>query len=519
MSAAPKTKIEEVDVATDSALPEGWAAANIEELSTFITKGTTPTSLGFNYKDRGIPFVRVENLSNGSIDRATIDKFIDDETDDALSRSRLQTGDLLFSIAGTIGRTALVTESDVPANTNQALAIIRGPSNVLSPKYLMFGLCSHLAQQQAESEARGGSMNNISLGDVRAISLPIPPLAEQERIVRQVEELKTLAATSAARLLRISILLKHFRQAVLAAACSGKLTEHWRREHPGVQDASAVVAKSRSELGRAVHDDFDIAMAELDLADIPETWTWAPTAHIGAVRGGIQKQPKRAPKKNAYPYLRVANVSRNSLDLAEIHRMELFGFELQAYKLEPGDLLVVEGNGSLSEIGRSALWTGEIENCVHQNHIIRVRLKGYVPEYVNAYWNSPLGIASIAQVAVTTAGLYSLSTKKIARIPVPVPPIEEQHEIVRRMDTIFKLADAIEKRMAAAMLRAERLTQAILAKAFRGELVPTEAELARREGREYEPASALLERIKAGRAGVEMGNGKKRGRKLKQLKN
>jgi type I restriction enzyme S subunit len=85
---------------------------------------------------------------------------------------------------------------------------------------------------------------------------------------------------------------------------------------------------------------------------------------------------------------------------------------------------------------------------------------------------------------------------------VPQPPLAEQHEIVRRVEALFRLADAIEKRVALATARAEKLTQAILAKAFRGELVPTEAELARREGRGYEPASVLLERIRAERAAV-----------------
>src|SRR6185437_2512384 len=89
------------------------------------------------------------------------------------------------------------------------------------------------------------------------------------------------------------------------------------------------------------------------------------------------------------------------------------------------------------------------------------------------------------------------------RLPLPVPPTEEQREIVRRVEDLFKLADAIEKRVAAASVRADRLTQAILAKAFRGELVATEAELARREGREYEPASVLLERIKKEKTAVE----------------
>jgi type I restriction enzyme S subunit len=99
-------------------------------------------------------------------------------------------------------------------------------------------------------------------------------------------------------------------------------------------------------------------------------------------------------------------------------------------------------------------------------------------------------------------------------VAVPLPPPDEQWEIVRRVQALFKLADAIEKRVAAPSLRAERLTLAVLAKAFRGELVPTEAELARREGRRYEPASALLERIKSERARLsENGPKRMRGRK------
>jgi type I restriction enzyme S subunit len=93
----------------------------------------------------------------------------------------------------------------------------------------------------------------------------------------------------------------------------------------------------------------------------------------------------------------------------------------------------------------------------------------------------------------------ALNGEKVRALTLPLPPFDEQTEIVRRVEALFKLADAIEKRVVAATRRAEKLTQAILAKAFRSELVPTEAELARREGRSYEPASALLQRIKAAR--------------------
>ncbi len=104
-------------------------------------------------------------------------------------------------------------------------------------------------------------------------------------------------------------------------------------------------------------------------------------------------------------------------------------------------------------------------------------------------------------VREATHGTLRLESETLKCWPIPLPPLPEQHEIVRRVEALFRLADAIEKRVAAATGRAEKLTQAILAKAFRGELVPTEAELARREGRTYEPASVLLERIRAERAG------------------
>ena len=103
----------------------------------------------------------------------------------------------------------------------------------------------------------------------------------------------------------------------------------------------------------------------------------------------------------------------------------------------------------------------------------------------------------------------TLNLEQLQTLPVPLAPLAEQHEIVRRVEALFQLADAIVKRVAAATARAEKLTQATLTKAFRSELVPTEAELARREGRPYEPASALLERIRAEREKV-MGNQKRK---------
>ncbi len=122
-----------------------------------------------------------------------------------------------------------------------------------------------------------------------------------------------------------------------------------------------------------------------------------------------------------------------------------------------------------------------------------------LPAYAEIHYGSPLARDRITAKSKSSAGQQGISGADIKAQHFALPPLEEQHEIVRRVEALFKLADTIEKRVGAATRRADKLTQAILAKAFRGELVPTEAELAGREGRLYEPASALLERIKAER--------------------
>ena len=144
----------------------------------------------------------------------------------------------------------------------------------------------------------------------------------------------------------------------------------------------------------------------------------------------------------------------------------------------------------------------ENRTLVYPDKLMRVRIghSQLLPAYVELFFGSPQARDRIEAKSKSSAGQQGVSGADIKGQPIAMPPLAEQHEIVRRVNTLFKTADAIEKRVAAATARAEKLTQAILAKAFRGELVPTEAELARKEARDYEPASVLLERIGTERA-------------------
>jgi type I restriction enzyme S subunit len=134
---------------------------------------------------------------------------------------------------------------------------------------------------------------------------------------------------------------------------------------------------------------------------------------------------------------------RGKLDLSEVHRIELFGDELARLRLESGDLLIVEGNGSPSEIGRLGIWDGSIQDCVHQNHIIRARLRrGILPAYVAAYWNSADGARELLNLASSTSGLYTLSVRKVSGFAIPLAPIEEQGRIVAEIESQFTRLDA-----------------------------------------------------------------------------
>jgi type I restriction enzyme, S subunit len=202
------------------------------------------------------------------------------------------------------------------------------------------------------------------------------------------------------------------------------------------------------------------------VSDLPDGWVQVPVGEVAEVQGGIQKQPKRKPIKNTYSFLRVANVLRGELNLDEVHMIELFPGELERYRLEVGDLLVVEGNGSPSQIGRSALWRGAIPNSVHQNHLIRVRPQRGVllPEYLDYFWNSATTADLLRSVASSTSGLYVLTTVKVKSVPVPIPPLAQQRWIVDALEEQFSRFDDAEASLRQAKQRASALRAEALAR-------------------------------------------------------
>jgi type I restriction enzyme, S subunit len=155
---------------------------------------------------------------------------------------------------------------------------------------------------------------------------------------------------------------------------------------------------------------------------------------ISTVSYGIQKCPANRPGQHARPYLRVANVQRGELDLSEIKRINVPDSDMQSFRLEPGDLLVCEGN-SADLVGRPAIWRGEIPDCVHQNHILKVRIdrERTIPEYVLEYMQTIPARIHFRSRAKFTTNLASINSNDLRELSLVVPPLPIQCKIVKKV--------------------------------------------------------------------------------------
>jgi len=285
-----------------------------------------------------------------------------------------------------------------------------------------------------------------------------------------------------------------FRSALLKAAVTGELTKEWRKANPVTETGHDLVdrikAKRIGNVSPKARARRAINANPLDassLPELPEDWAWTTVRDIADVIGGLTKNPDREKMADRAPYLRVANVQAGSLNLSEMKEIGVTAEDRQRASLRSGDLLVVEGNGSIDQIGRCAVWDVEIADCVHQNHIIKVRcVDKHLPHWCLKWFLSPHGRQEIERVAASTSGLHTLSISKVEALPVPVPPPVEATEILRRVSDALAAAADVLAVFDAEAADASRLKQSILKAAFEGRLVP--------QNSLDEPASVLLAR-------------------------
>lgn len=328
----------------------------------------------------------------------------------------------------------------------------------------------------------GTTRQKLTQASLNKVRLGVPPLPEQRRIVERIEALLAKGARAEAALAAIPDLLDRYRRSLLAAAFRGDLTAEFTEE---AEEPFWVPRQDRPET-------------------LPRRWGWTTLSGLSSVTGGLTKNPKRHALPLVRPYLRVANVYADDLRLEDVQEIRLAPTEVGRVTLEDGDLLIVEGNGSLEQIGRVAMWTGGIPGCVHQNHLIKARPhERWTSDYMLLWLLSPMGRLLIEAEAASSAGLHTLSISKISRLPVPVVPRQEAAALVARVRGGLRVIASLEAAVTTARARHLDLSRSVLAKAFRGDLVPQDPS--------DEPASVLLERIRSERAAT--GAAPRRGRR------
>lgn len=519
--ATPKP-VREAEDPTDD-LPEGWAAAALSDIHIHALGGTwgDPPADRVPRDQIRVAVLRGTEFRHWLRDKGTTaaERLVDMRS---FEKRRLSEGDIVVEISGggpdqPVGRT-LVVDADALSRASHPLICSNFCRQVrihseINAWYVDWAIKhsyakGHLNRFQTETT----NIRNLTFTDFAAEPLvPLAPSKEQSRIVAKIEELLTHVNASRERLAKVPKLLKAFRQSVLAAACSGRLTEDWRQRRPNSASAEQLVAgiKASHQQRGAGHGGQAAEPTEgvhdLEQQEFPETWCLEELRWLcrpgRPITYGILKPGPDTP--GGVPYIRVADFPRNILNPHGVRRTtQAIAREYRRSILEAGDILLsIRGS-----VGRVCRVPNDLAGANITQDTARISVHPDLSaDYVELYLTSP-DTQRRFEAAMRGVAVRGVNIGDVRATQVAIPPLHEQHEIVRRVERLFKLADRIEKRVEAATKRADKLTQAVLAKAFRGELVPTEAELARAEGRDYEPASVLLERIKCERQNSPLSN-------------
>lgn len=394
-----------------------WSAVRLRDVATVITKGTTPTTIGFDFVENGIPFLRAEDISGSAVDISLTAKRIAKDCHGAMGRSQLHPGDLLITIAGTVGRVGIVPADTTEANCNQAISITRLKPGLFDPQFLIYAVQSPVVQAQIRKQGTTATITNISLAQIGDLEIPLPTLEDQRYIVDILSR--------AERIVRLR------RQAQRKAA-------------------EIIPALFLDMFG--------------DPATNPKSFATAQLAEFADVVSGITKGRKLNGKASRpIPYLRVANVQAGFLNLSDIKLIDASESEIESLALQPGDIVLTEG-GDFDKLGRGAQWRGQLSTCIHQNHVFRVRLKVGVaePDYFEAFLQTVAAKTYFLSVAKRTTNLASINMTQLKNLPVILPPIDAQRQFSERM----MFAHSIIGLQATGLARAQATFTAMLARVF-----------------------------------------------------
>ena len=398
-------------------VPDNWAWTTLGNIGTWQTGGT-PSRSNKSYYGGNIPWLKTGDLNDGLI--TNIPEKI---TEDAVANSSAKinpTGSILIAMYGaTIGKLGILT---FPATTNQACcACIE--YFAITQKYLFYFLLSH--RDMFIAKGGGGAQPNISKEIIVNTAIPLPPLAEQERTVTEIERWFTLIDQLEQGKSDLQTVIKQAKSRVLYLAIHGKLVP----QNPNDKPAIELLKRINPDFTPCYNGHYPVGWIDVILGDI----------FYHNTGKALNSSNKEGVLRN---YLTTSNVYWNQFDLSLVKQMPFRDNELEKCTVQKGDLLVCEGG----DVGRSAIWNFDYNICI-QNHIHRLRPKGDLN--VSFYYYVLRFLKKHNRIGGKGIGLLGLSSNELHKIGMPLPPRKEQDRIVLKIEELFSVLDNIQNALEA----------------------------------------------------------------------
>ncbi|PSF37607.1 hypothetical protein C7H19_08600 [Aphanothece hegewaldii CCALA 016] len=456
-------------------IPDGWEIVKLKDV-VFFQEG--PGLRKYQFKETGIPFLNIRTLKDEKV-ILNLCQYLDfEEVYTKYQHFLLNEGDIVASSSGTLGKTALIYKENLPLMLNTSIIRFRPHyENISTRDFIHLFLKSQYFLSQAKTASTGSAQVNFGPSHLEKMWFILPPLNEQKRIVAKIDALQQHSDRIKSQLEAIKPLLDQFRQSVLSAAFRGDLTRDWREKNPDIEPAEELLKFPTKR--------------NLEMSD----YKWIKLKYfIDKIQAGKNFKCLELPvNNNTVGIVKISAVTWGKFNALETKTVD------DITKIEPslfinqGDFLISRAN-TIELVGASVIVDSISYKIMISDKVWRVFFNNKInKQYVNLYLKSKLGRNEIESKATgNQLSMRNISQDAFKDIEISFCSLKEQQEIVRRIETLFKLADSIEQQYQQTQTQLETLNQSILAKAFRGELVPQDPN--------DEPASVLLDRIKAEKA-------------------
>ncbi|WP_406817134.1 restriction endonuclease subunit S [Mycobacterium sp. M23085] len=432
-----------------------WPTVTLDDLKSDEPKAITDGPFGSNlarrhYTASGPRVIRLQNIGDGVfIDQKA---HISPEHFERLRAHEVRGGDLLVASLGEVlPRACLAPQWIGPAIVKADCIRVR-LGNQVDPRWVLYSLQRPEARRWAAEHRHGVGRPRLGLSVIRQIPVPLPPLPEQHRIVDFLEDHLSRLDAADRGLARTLAKLDTLRERTIVRALT----------------AANVANRTSARLEEA-------GTADGWLPSLPVGWSWARLGDVADVVGGVTKDAKREGDLTfvEVPYLRVANVQRGRLKLDDIETIRVAPAKASALRLQEGDVLLNEG-GDRDKLARGWVWENQIDECIHQNHVFRARVREprLDPFFLSMTANT-IGGSWAERNGKQSVNLASISLSIIRKMPVIVPAAGDAQRIVAVIREKQSEYERLKDAMVEARLRAEALRRSLLAKAFSGRLTGT----------------------------------------------